>query len=111
VTDDVLRGYTESFGDDLDPVLAGLKRIAAAPEPEPLAPRLGDLDAPVLLLLGSADEDGGIPRDEIGLLMGSVANIEVDAIVGAGEYPHEENPADVAAAILRFLAAHQPADG
>lgn len=111
VTDDVLRGYTESFGDDLDPVLAGLKRIAAAPEPERLAPRLADIQAPVLLLLGSADKDGGIPRDEIGLLMGSVETIEVDAIVGAGEYPHEEKPDDVAAAILRFLAGHFPAGG
>jgi pimeloyl-ACP methyl ester carboxylesterase len=108
VTDDVLRGYTAAFGDDLDPVLRGLKEIAAAPEPAELAPNLDAIESPVLLLLGSADRDGGIPQDEIALLMQSVGTIDIDAIVGAGEYPHEEKPGDVAAAILRFLTAHAP---
>jgi 4,5:9,10-diseco-3-hydroxy-5,9,17-trioxoandrosta-1(10),2-diene-4-oate hydrolase len=107
VTEEVLRGYTRVFGDNVDPVLDGLKEIAAAQEPEPLTPNLARIDCPVLLLVGG-DERSRISDADVSKLLQHVETIEIDMIDGAGLYAHEEQPDNVAAAILRFLDANAP---
>ncbi len=65
--------------------------------------RLGDVKAPVLVLMGSADPDFTNPRAEAdtvaGLLRGRVAMID-----GAGHYPHVEQPDGVARRIVDFVS-------
>jgi 4,5:9,10-diseco-3-hydroxy-5,9,17-trioxoandrosta-1(10),2-diene-4-oate hydrolase len=103
VTDEVLRGYTQAFGDDLDPVLDGLKEIASAPEPEQLVPNLGRIDCPVVLVVGDAEDADGMPDDEVALLREHLPAVEVDTVEGAGQYVHEEQPDAVVAAILVIM--------
>lgn len=103
VTDEVLKGYTNAFGDDLDPVLDGLKEIASAPEPEPLAPNLGRIDCPVILVVGSAETDVGMPDEEVELLRQHLPDLEVEIVEGAGQYVHEEKPAIVVTTIMDFI--------
>jgi pimeloyl-ACP methyl ester carboxylesterase len=66
--------------------------------------RLGEVRAPVLVVMGTKDPDFPDPAAEARLvaerLRGSVLLVE-----GAGHYPHAEMPEQVAPAILRFLAA------
>jgi pimeloyl-ACP methyl ester carboxylesterase len=103
VTDEVLHGYTSAFGDDLDPVLDGLKEIAAAPEPEPLVPNLARIDCPVVLVLGAAETSVGVPDEEVELLRQHLPEVAVEEVEGAGQYVHEEQPDLVVAAILDFM--------
>ena len=67
-------------------------------------PRLGDVRAPTLVVMGSKDPDFDSPAAEAetlaGLLHGSVAMID-----GAGHYPHAEMPDKTAPVIVDFLAA------
>lgn len=65
--------------------------------------RLGEVAAPVLVVMGSADPDFADPRAEAdtvaGLLRGRVVMID-----GAGHYPHVEQPDTVASSIVDFVA-------
>jgi len=103
VTDEVLKGYTNAFGDDLDPVLDGLKEIASAKEPEPLVPNLNRIDCPVVLVVGSAETSVGMPDAEVELLRQHLPDVEVEEVQGAGQYVHEEKPEMVVAAIVAFM--------
>lgn len=103
-TEEVVAGYTAAFGRDLAAVLATMKRFAHAKEPEPLAPRLGEITAPVLLLVGGSPKRS-IRDDEIELLMRVVPAIEMETVEGAGQYIHEEQPDAVVAASLRMVRA------
>jgi pimeloyl-ACP methyl ester carboxylesterase len=103
VTDEVLRGYTSAFGDDLDPVLDGMKEIASADEPEQLIPNLARIDCPVVLVVGDAENAEGMPDAEVRLLQEHLPEVEVASVEGAGQYVHEEKPEIVVAAILEFM--------
>jgi pimeloyl-ACP methyl ester carboxylesterase len=68
--------------------------------------QLGNVRCPVLVVQGSADPDWADPRAEgeaiVADLPAGLGRLEM--IEGAGHYPHVQHPAEVAAAMLTFLA-------
>jgi pimeloyl-ACP methyl ester carboxylesterase len=68
--------------------------------------QLGNVRCPVLVVQGSADPDWADPRAEgeaiIADLPTGLGRLEM--VDGAGHYPHVQFPAQVATAMLTFLA-------
>jgi len=68
--------------------------------------QLADVRCPVLVVQGSADPDWAAPRAEgeaiVADLPPGLGRLEV--VDGAGHYPHVQFPAEVATAVLTFLA-------
>ena len=81
--------------------LAALKAMLAAGRDD-IEPRLSEVRAPTLVVMGSKDPDFADPAAEAEtvarLLRGTVTMIE-----GAGHYPHAEMPETTASAVLAFL--------
>jgi pimeloyl-ACP methyl ester carboxylesterase len=81
--------------------MAALKAMMFAGR-EDIEPRLGEVAAPTLVIMGSKDPDFADPAAEArtvaDLLRGEVAMVE-----GAGHYPQAEMPAPTAQAILAFF--------
>lgn len=86
--------------------LASSLRLAGTGSQEPLWDRLASLDMPVLLVVGGQDGKFGAIAHRMAAAIGD--NAEVAVIAGAGHACHLEKPADFAAAVVRFLAAHGP---
>ena len=105
VTPEVVEGYMVGASDDLDSTLRGYKALAAATEPDSLAPNLHLIRVPVLLLLGGHPHEGGPPSSELELMLGRVPAFAVDTVPAAGHFPQEEAPQAVVAAMLRLRAA------
>lgn len=74
---------------------------------EGVAPRLERLEAPSLVMFGSADDHFTDPVAEAARL---AATMGADHVVvdGAGHYPHVEQPGIAAGSILEFLASLSP---
>ena len=81
--------------------LAALKAMLAAGRDD-VEPRLPEVGAPTLVVMGSKDPDFADPAAEAEtvarLLRGTATMIE-----GAGHYPHAEMPETTASAVLAFL--------
>jgi pimeloyl-ACP methyl ester carboxylesterase len=105
VTEEVVLGYTAGAAADIDGSLMAFLAVAAAREPEKLAPRLKEITVPVVLLLGGADHDGAPGKEEIERMRASLPHFSVDSVPGAGLYLHEERPDAVIAAIIRMVEA------
>ena len=71
----------------------------------PIEARLGQVQAPTLVLMGRADPDFPDPAGEANFIAGALHG-EVVLLDGAGHYPQAERPDVTADAILRFLEAH-----
>jgi pimeloyl-ACP methyl ester carboxylesterase len=108
VTDQVLERYGAPYS-DFGAVLDALSGMAAAREPAELAPRLGRIRAPVLLLVGTGGEGGNTRPEQIDLLR-RIPDFAVTRVPRAGQYIQEEQPRAVAEAVLR-LHRRQTADG
>lgn len=78
-----------------------LKAMIAAPKADCTA-RLGQVKAPVLVLMGSRDPDFPNPAAEATWIAGQVGG-QALIFEGAGHYPHAEMPEKAGAAILAFL--------
>ena len=64
--------------------------------------RIGEVQAPTLIVMGTADPDfpdATIEAQELGELL----RAKVVLIDGVGHYPHQERPAEVAASIVALL--------
>lgn len=71
-----------------------------------IEPRLVDVKAPTLIVVGSQDPDFPDPAGEARLIaekLSNVASKRVQIIEGAGHYPHIEKPEQVLAALHPFL--------
>jgi pimeloyl-ACP methyl ester carboxylesterase len=68
--------------------------------------QLANVRCPVLVVQGSADPDWGAPQAEGEAIVADLpAGLgQLEMIDGAGHYPHVQFPAEVAAAMLTFLA-------
>jgi pimeloyl-ACP methyl ester carboxylesterase len=100
VTDGVVAQYTAGYRDDLMGVLRMLRTMSESRDTEPLVPDvLARVRAPVRLLVGGG-RPGVMKPAEIETLRTHVAGLRVDTVDAAGQYIHEERPADVVAAIL-----------
>lgn len=101
ITDPVMAGYLAPLKDRYQDVIAGYRAMAAAPEPVALAPRLARLKIPVVLLLGSADHDGGPGDDEVAAMRARLQGLRVVPVPGAGHWIQEERPQAVVDAVNR----------
>ncbi len=71
-----------------------------------IEPRLMDVKAPTLIVVGSQDPDFPDPAGEARLIaekLTGVTSKQVEMIEGAGHYPHAEKPEQVLAVLLPFL--------
>ncbi|MFQ5426088.1 MAG: alpha/beta fold hydrolase, partial [Gaiellales bacterium] len=89
----------------LDGAQEALRAIAASVFPEgrqaeDLVPRLGELDAPILVLWGR--DDRVIPVAHAEALVGRA---QVEVLAGPGHVPHLEAASEVNGLVDRFLAA------
>lgn len=102
VTEDVVDGYVAPALEDLDGTIRTYRAMAEAREPRPLLDQLGEVRAPVLLLLGTAQSESRLPPAEVALLTARLPALVVDTVPGAGHYVHEERPTEVVAAVVRL---------
>lgn len=102
VTEEVVRGYTAPYR-DLTSVLRTLNAMSEAREVYPLRPRLAELRVPVLLLIGTGGKRPGTAPADVELMRTGIPALRVDSIAAGGQYPQEEQPEAVAAALLEFL--------
>jgi pimeloyl-ACP methyl ester carboxylesterase len=104
VTDEVVVEYTAGVARDLTGTLKAYLAMAAAREPERLAPHLAEVPCPVRLVVGAAPHDGNVNAAAVALLQGSLRTFALDSIPGAGHYLHEERPDAVVEAVVRLEA-------
>lgn len=109
VTEDVVDGYMAGAGQDVGDTLRALRMMSKAREPEPLAPRLGQVRCPVWLVLGdTAPPARGITDAEITLLAAGLRTLSVDTVRNTGHFLFEEDPQAVVAAIGRAVTTTRP---
>jgi pimeloyl-ACP methyl ester carboxylesterase len=92
VTNEVVRAYTEPATRDLGGTLRAFRAMARAEEAESLAPHLGDIRAPVALLVGAAPHEAGVLATEIEAMRRSIPSFGVETVPGGGHYLQEERP-------------------
>lgn len=107
VTDDVVTGYMSAGAGDLDGTLTAFRRMAKAPEPQQLRPRLSEVRCPVRLVIGTATREGGISDAEIALLQERLPDFSIDRVEGAGHFVFEEHPQAVVAAVLSVVGSRR----
>lgn len=110
VTDDVVSGYTAPAAVNLTATLKAYLAMAASPEPEKLAPRLGEIRCPVVLMVGGAQHEGDVGKQELVLLQRTLPDFRIDSVPGAGHFLQEERPDVVAETIEHQLAARASSD-
>jgi len=94
-TTEVASTYLAPLERDVRGQLTVLKDMHEAREPHPIASRLGQVVAPMRLLLGDMPTPNAPSRDQVELLVHQVRKITIDTIRRAGTLMHEEQPADV----------------
>jgi pimeloyl-ACP methyl ester carboxylesterase len=99
VTDGVVLGYTLGEARNFDATLKAFLAMSRAHEQRKLAPRLGSLTCPVMLVVGTARHDGDVPPQEVALMHRAIRSFAVDSQPGAGHYLQEERPAAVVSAV------------
>src|SRR6058998_430 len=107
VTEQVLDGYAAGAARDLDGTLRGYVAMAAAREPERLAPHLAEIRCPVRLVIGTAPHQSGVSAAEVSALARALASFVIDSVAGAGHFLFEEQPAAVIAAVERIRSLGQ----
>jgi magnesium chelatase accessory protein len=87
----------------------GAIRMMANWQLEPLRDRLGAIAAPVLLISG--ERDPAIPHQAVFDAAARIPGASVQQMAACGHLAHEEDPAQAAAIVIGFAAAHdgQPA--
>jgi len=108
VTEDVVDGYMAGAGQDVGETLRALRMMSRAREPEPLAPRLGQVRCPVWLVVGDTVPARGITDAEITLLAAGLRTLSVDTVRNTGHFLFEEDPQAVVAAIDRAVTSTRP---
>jgi pimeloyl-ACP methyl ester carboxylesterase len=84
--------------------LAALRGMLAASKASAEA-RIGEVKAPVLVVMGSADPDFEDPLAEAELVAARLG-AKVVMVAGAGHYPQAERPEVTGPAIVEFIGAH-----
>jgi pimeloyl-ACP methyl ester carboxylesterase len=105
VTEEVVDGYTAGARQDLDGTLKAYLRMAESKERERLVPNLGNVRCPVLLVVGTAPHEGGIPERQLEAMQRGLTSFAVDSVVGAGLHVYEEQPDAIVEAVRRARQA------
>lgn len=93
--------YARPLVDNIDRVVAMAIRLGSAAEPEPVSAVLERVHAPVTVLLGEVRTRAGPSESELAVLRRLGRNFRLDTVRGAGHFPHEESPDDVARLLRR----------
>ena len=104
VTDAVVAEYTAGVARDLNGTLKAYLAMAAAKEPDRLAPHLAEVACLVRLVVGAAPHGGSVKAADLALLQRSLPAFALDSIPGAGHYLQEERPDVVVEAVGRLEA-------
>ncbi|PSL05258.1 alpha-beta hydrolase superfamily lysophospholipase [Haloactinopolyspora alba] len=81
-------------------------RRTAATSHEPVTPRLSEVTAPALIVMGERDPDFADPRAEAEFVAGALGGpATVTMVPDAGHYPHSQRPDLVAPAVIGHLGA------
>lgn len=102
ITDEVIEGYSSGPTTNLDQTLRSYLKMADAHDRIRLAPRLGQLRMPVLLILGAAPHEGGPEAKEVELLSSGVSSFSMHLVAQAGHHIQEERPSELASLISAF---------
>ncbi len=102
VTDQTIDAYTDGPAGNIGAILRALKGMQRAVEPDSLTPRLGEVAAPVRLLVGGAAHEGGISQGRVRTLVRGLKDFQWRVIFGAGLHIHEEQPDEIVAELLRL---------
>jgi len=102
VSEEVVDGYTAGARQDLDGTLKAYLRMAESKEPERLVPNLGAVRCPVLLVVGTAPHEGGIPERQLEALQHGLVAFVVDSVPGAGLHVYEERPDAIVQAVRQL---------
>ena len=100
------RAYTEPLIDNVDRVVAMALRLAGADEPEPVEDVVKRVTVSITALLGSVRTKAGPTDAEFLALARLGGRFRIETVRGAGHFPHEEAPDDVARRITRPLTLH-----
>ena len=73
--------------------------MAQQTEPWNLTPRLPEIAAPVIVLLGTAPHEGALTPDEVEILRMGLREVAFREVAGAGHFIYEEQPGAVADAV------------
>jgi pimeloyl-ACP methyl ester carboxylesterase len=76
--------------------------MAESKEPERLVPNLGAVRCPVLLVVGTAPHEGGIPERQLEALQHGLVAFVVDSVPGAGLHVYEERPDAIVQAVRQL---------
>lgn len=99
-----VRQYFRGPSQDIHGTLCAFLAMTNQPEPEALAPRLGDLGIPVLVLHGGAKHEGALEPEELEILENQLNDVEIRVVPGAGHFIYEEQPTVVAQAVADLQA-------
>ncbi|WP_432493895.1 alpha/beta fold hydrolase [Kineococcus gypseus] len=87
--------------------LASLRRLAVSLDHSVVPPRLPDVTAPALLVVGALDPDYRDPAAELAWMAGQL-RAETLLVPDAAHYPHAQRPDLVAPRVVDFLRRHHP---
>ena len=105
------RQYFRGANRDLQGTLDVFLTMTAQEEPEELQPQLGRITCPVLLILGGAEHSNELEAEAIENFRGSVPQLEVVTVDGAGHFIFEEQPEAVATAFFAFYEQNDDGPG
>jgi pimeloyl-ACP methyl ester carboxylesterase len=105
VTEEVVDSYAAHYKENAGRALRTMKAIASAREPYALEPLLQNIEAPVVVMVGTGSAEAATVPEEMATLATEVPRVRVDTISSAGHYIQEEQPELVAATILELREA------
>lgn len=105
VTTSTVRKYFRGAMKDMDATLDAFLAMSEQTEPEALIPRLDQVSVPVHLLIGDTDHDGLMDPVELEAMQTHLPALTIERVPGAGHFIMEEQPAVVAAAVVRLSEA------
>lgn len=95
------RDYTAPLLENVDRIVAMAIRLSTAEEPEPVAAVVRRITAQVTVLVGSFRTKAGPSDAELREIERVGSHVRIETIGGAGHFPHEEAPDDVAGRVSR----------
>jgi len=103
ITTEVIDGYTEGAAGDVGAVLKVLKGMVKAVEPDSITNHLGEIKAPVTLLLPTGPHDSGVNPHKVKAMQERIPHFAVDTVPNCGLHVHEERPDVVVAEVLKLV--------
>ncbi|MFO7652725.1 MAG: alpha/beta hydrolase [Candidatus Krumholzibacteriia bacterium] len=99
-----LNRYFRGPGRDVGATLDVFAAMNAQREPERLAPRLPEINQPILVLMGGAAHAGALDPVEVQTLRAGLPRVSFEVVPDVGHFMYEEDPRAVADAVRRFDA-------